>query len=197
MKRSRFDVLKIKTSNTALLWKNVDGIAPQAAAVKLDHAMLNWMSELTNTLSIWIDKGLEMTEGELILARANLGSVVESWLKFFYCVYYDDYSKEPIKDKNNNSIEPEDAFFEKLKNFSTGKLWDDENSDDFKWVDSVQHKRNAIHSFRYKEIGTACDFLSDVDYLCNFVENVISRLPPIEDYFETYPAGYVINPYFE
>ncbi len=46
--------------------------------------MLEWQSELTITLKIWIDKGLTMSTGELILARANLGAVVESWLKFFY-----------------------------------------------------------------------------------------------------------------
>lgn len=197
MKRSKFDILKIHTNNVALIWRDVYGIAPTEAAIKLDHAMLNWMSELTNTLGIWIDKGLTMTEGELILARANLGAVVESWLKFFYCVHYDAYSKEPIKDKNNIIIEPEDAYFDKLKKYSTGKLWDDEESEDFKWVSSVQKKRNAIHSFEYRDIGTAWDFLSDIDSLYDFVENILSHLPPVEDYIETYPVGYVVNPYFE
>ena len=42
MKRSKFDVLKIKTNNAALIWKDVHGIAPDAAATKLDAAMLNW-----------------------------------------------------------------------------------------------------------------------------------------------------------
>ena len=106
MKRSKFDVLKIKTNNAALIWKDVHGIAPDAAATKLDAAMLNWQSELTQTLEIWISKGLSMTEGELILARANLGAVVESWLKFFYCVYYDDYCKDPITNSKGKMVEP-------------------------------------------------------------------------------------------
>ena len=54
------------------------------------------MSELTDTLKIWIDKGSTMTEGELILARTNMGALVESWIKFFYCVYYEDYMKIPL-----------------------------------------------------------------------------------------------------
>ena len=33
MKRSKFDVLKIKTNNAALIWKDVHGIAPDAAAI--------------------------------------------------------------------------------------------------------------------------------------------------------------------
>ena len=87
----KYDVLVILTNNAALIWKEARGIAPDSAADKLEDAMLEWQSELKKKKKIWIDKGLTMTTGELILARANLGAVVESWLKFFYTVYYDDY----------------------------------------------------------------------------------------------------------
>lgn len=127
-----------------------------------------------------------MTDGELILARANIGAVVESWLKFFYCVYYEDYCKNPIKNFKGYMIEPEEASFENLKEFSTGKLWDGTTSQEYIWVDSVQHKRNAIHSFKYRDIGTSQNFLDDVEYLCEFVDNILNHLPPIEDYIETY-----------
>ena len=197
-RRTSFDILTIQTNNTALIWKDVHGIAPDNAAKKLDIAMLDWQSELTKTLKIWIDKGLNMTVGELILARANLGAVVESWLRFFYCVFYDDYINQPMKNKKGQILEPEkDMRFEDLKKFSTGILWDDENSKDYIWVDSIQKKRNAIHSFTYKDIGTPLDFLLDVDYLCEFVDMILNHLPPVEDYIECYPAGYVPNVYFE
>lgn len=197
-RRSSFDILTIQTNNTALIWKDVHGIAPDNAAKKLDIAMLDWQSELTKTLKIWIDKGLDMTVGELILARANLGAVVESWLRFFYCVFYDDYINQPMKNKKGQILEPEkDMRFEDLKKFSTGILWDDEKSKDYIWVDSIQKKRNAIHSFTYKDIGTPLDFLLDVDYLCEFVDMILNHLPPVEDYIECYPAGYVLNVYFE
>ena len=197
-RRSSFDILTIQTNNTALIWKDVHGIAPDNAAKKLDIAMLDWQSELTKTLKIWIDKGLDMSVGELILARANLGAVVESWLRFFYCVFYDDYINQPMKNKKGQILEPEkDMRFEDLKKFSTGILWDDENSKDYLWVDSIQKKRNAIHSFTYKDIGTPLDFLLDVDYLCEFVDMILNHLPPVEDYIECYPAGYELNVYFE
>lgn len=89
--KEKYDLLRINTKNTALLWKNVHGIATEATAQKLDIAMLDWMSSLTDALQIWIDKGCSMTDGELILARTNLGALVESWLKLFYCVFYEDY----------------------------------------------------------------------------------------------------------
>ena len=197
-RRSSFDILTIQTYNTALIWKDVHGIAPDNAAKKLDIAMLDWQSELTKTLKIWVDKGLDMTVGELILARANLGAVVESWLRFFYCVFYDDYINQPMKNKKGQILEPEnDMRFEDLKKFSTGILWDDEKLKDYLWVDSIQKKRNAIHSFTYKDIGTPLDFLLDVDYLCEFVDMILTHLPPVEDYIECYPAGYVLNVYFE
>lgn len=196
-RRNKYDVLVILTNNAALIWKEARGIAPDSAADKLDDAMLEWQSELTITLKIWIDKGLAMTTGELILARANLGAVVESWLKFFYCVYYDDYCKDPITNNKGKMIEPEKASFNDLKDFSCGKLWDDKNSQEYVWVDSVQHKRNAIHSFRYRDIGTTLEFLDDINHLYSFVDNVLSHFPPLEDCIEVYPAGYVMNPYLD
>lgn len=195
-RRNRYEALTIITNNEALLWKQSRGYAPNSAADKLDKAMLEWQSELTQTLKIWIDKGLAMTTGELILARANLGAVVESWLKFFYSVYYEDYCKSPIT-KGGKMVEPEKAQFEDLKNFSNGKLWDNANSSEYVWVDSVQKKRNAIHSFRYRDIGTTQEFLDDIEHLYDFVDNVLSHFPPLEDYIESYPAGYVMNPYFD
>lgn len=186
---TKFDILKIKTSNTMLLWKDVYGIASNSSAKKLYKAMLEWQTELTSTLEIWINKGLTMSEGELILARANLGAVVESWLKLFYCIYYDDYCKNPITHKKR-MIEPENASFEDLNIFSTGKLWDSYASDEFLWVESVRYKRNAIHSFKYRNIGTSQDFLDDIDYLYEFVDNILFHLPPIEDCIESYPVGY-------
>ena len=194
-KRERFDTLCIITNNAALLWKNARGIAPDDVADKMDIAMLDWQSSLTQTLRIWIEKGLSMSNGELILARANLGAVVESWLKFFYCVFYDQYSVNPKTDRSGRSIEPENLKFEDLKNFSTGKLWNSAASPEYLWVDSVQHKRNAIHSFKFKDIGTPQEFLDDIDKLYDFVDNVYSHFPPLEDYIAIYPSDYQ-NPYF-
>ena len=182
--------------NTSLIWKDIHGIATEATAQKLDIAMLDWMSSLTDSLQIWIDKGLFMTDGELILARTNLGALVESWLKLFYCVYYEDYLRNPKTGKKGKMIEPEELSFETLKNFSVGILWDDQQNKEYIWVDKVQHYRNAIHSFKWREIGTAVEFIDDISVFCDFVDNILNHFPPIEDYIETYPAGYISNPSF-
>ena len=81
--------------------------------------------------------------------------------------------------------------FDDLKKYSKGILWYDDNDPFYLWVDKIQHYRNAIHSFRYRDIGTAADFINDMDSLCDFVEMIRNRLPSIEDYFDVYPSGYV------
>lgn len=194
--QNKYDALVSHTNYVARVWKKVRGFAPDSVADKLDIAMLDWQSELTNTLKIWIDKGYTMTTGELILARVNIGAVVESWLKFFYCVYYEDYCKIPIENKAKKMQEPEKVTLEQLKVFSSGILWDDETSTEYAWVDSVQHKRNAIHSFNYRDIGTKHEFLDDINHLYDFVDNILTRLPPIEDFIGDHLWDYVVDPYY-
>ena len=184
----------------ALVWKESRGIAPDSVADKLDDAMLKWMSELTDTLKIWIDKGSTMTEGELILARTNMGALVESWLKFFYCVYYEDYMKNPLTQNKKGktiTVEPNNMRFEDLKNFSKGILWDDDKDPLYVWVDKIQHYRNAVHAFNYRNIGNAIEFMADMEEFYKYVNHILNHLPPIEDFLPSYPAGYVMNVYFD
>lgn len=147
------------------------------AAGKLDQAMLKWITELTECLRIWINKGVSMTEGELILARANMTSLVESWLKFFYCVYYEDYSNNPKVDKKGNIIEPNEMKFEDLKIFSR-KILRNTNDNWDKWVEKIQKQRNAIHAFNFKNIGNNIEFLSDISIYNNYIQLIIKMLPP-------------------
>lgn len=195
-RRSDYEILRIQTSNTAIMWKESRGVAPDSVADKMDDAMLSWMSELTDTLKIWIDKSVSMTDGELILARTNMGALVESWLKFFYCVFYEDYIQNPKMIKGK-MIEPNNMKFDELKNFSTGILWDDKNSSMYLWVDKIQHYRNAVHAFNYRNIGTAIEFMEDMDEFYKFVEHILNHIPSIEDYIPYYPVGYIMNVYYE
>ena len=183
---NKYEKLKQITHHTEVVWKNSRGIAPDSVADKLDEAMLNWITQLTEALSIWIDKDINLTEGELILAKTNLGALTECWLKFFYCVYYEDYLKNPKLDRKNQIIEPNKMSFEVLKQFSIGILWDSNNDPKYKWVDKVQHQRNAIHAFNYRNIGTPREFLDDIEYLYEGVDSLRLRLPPLEDCMEYY-----------
>lgn len=96
--------IQILTKDITDSWSESRGIAPDSVADKVDTAMFDWMNDLTGTLGIWIDKGLDMTDGELILAHANLGSLVECWLRFFYCAFYEDYVRNPYMKMEKASI---------------------------------------------------------------------------------------------
>lgn len=170
-----------ETNYQVKIWRRSKGIAPKEVIEKLDKAMLNWLIELTETLKIWLDRKETISDGELILARANLGAVVEGWLKFFYSVYYVDFCKNPLKNKRDKQIEPEKMSFEDLKQFSTGILWENRNSDYYKWVTSIQEKRNAIHSFNFREIGDFNLFILDLEKLEDFIYYISNRMPPLED----------------
>lgn len=158
-------------------WENPYGWAPNNASELLSIAKFDWLLSLTKTLEIWIDKSICMSDGELLLARANLGSLVEGWMKLFYCVYYNDYTnnekKRVVKGKE---IKPNELSFEFLRNFSLGKLWECGDAWGI-WVEKVQHMRNAIHSFNDRNIGTAIEFLEDVELYFEFINEINTMLP--------------------
>ena len=183
------------TSNTCLIWKCSRGFAPDKAADLLDEAQLNWIEELTCTLKIWVDKGVSMTDGELILARANLGSIVESWIRLFLSIYVEDYDNNPYLNNKGKKVPLKKMRFVDLQNYFCDVVY---GSDKYKsWLESVRKKRNAIHSFKDTDIGTPADFLDDIEQLYSFVDTIVNRLPPIEDYVEHYPEGYEYVSFWE
>lgn len=50
MSITKYEEIKIRTKNNEILWKNIHGIATEDTANIMDKAMLNWLTELTNTL---------------------------------------------------------------------------------------------------------------------------------------------------
>lgn len=176
--------IRSKTKATIQSWSETCGLAPKGVTGKLDAAMFDWMGDLTDSLDIWIAKSLDMTDGELILAWTNLGALVECWLRFFYCVYYEDYMKNPKPGKKGKPLDPDDKAmtFDCLIQYSKGVLWDNLQDPLYRWVYKIQHYRNAIHAFSYRKIGRSSDFILDIEQYSLFVDKVIDRLPPIEDY---------------
>jgi len=159
-------------------WSNPQGWAPDEAAKLLKDAKLNWLSDLTRCLKIWVNRDVDLTEGELLLARANIGSLVEGWLKLFYCIYFKDYQsdKDNLIDKEGNLITPNNLKFERLRQFSNNRLWTKDDGWD-EWVLGVQQKRNAIHAFNDKDIGDSDTFITDVYKFYDFIRMINNKLP--------------------
>lgn len=198
-----FSVDKIQKRSKQILnfWKTGAKFwAPKEVSEKLEIARIDWLLDLTDCLNIWYDKNIKMTEGELILAYANLGSLVEGWLKLFYCVYYMHYIENPIKNsKTKKMIEPNKLKLDVLKNFSRDNLWQIDELEKkldgqfinyyllernamerdkwIKWIEKIQQRRNAIHSFNNREIGTPTEYLDDINIFADFIDFIDSRLP--------------------
>lgn len=173
------------TNKKMSAWSDHEGYAPPEASVKLNKMMSNWIISLTETLRIWAKKGTCMTDGELILACTNIGSLVECMMKFVLCVYVLDYERNPVLNSNGKVIQPEKLMLDKLKDYCFKNVWDPSlttlhaplYTDMALWVDSIQHKRNAIHAFNKKEIGDAFDFQEDIENYWKFLKMVCDTLP--------------------
>src|SRR5690606_23061743 len=67
------------------------GWAQGKAAALLNRSMLHWQVSLAESLSRWVNTS---SDGDLILAWANLGALVEGQMKLFLCVYYHNYEND-------------------------------------------------------------------------------------------------------
>ncbi|MCL4554859.1 MAG: hypothetical protein M1617_04185 [Actinobacteria bacterium] len=166
------------TSDTMAFWKTATGWAPAEAAGLLSRSMLEWQASLAASLPRWIHAS---EDGDLILAWANLGALVEGMLRLFLCVYYADYQddEQPMW-MSGNVQQPDEASLELLRQFFVSSVWTGEwnwNS----YVQFVQLRRNAIHAFRPRDIGTFDEWRAALRIHLAFVCDLNDRLP--------YPAG--------
>lgn len=170
---------KIKdiTETNLNAWKNARGYAPDDVADKIDLIMIDWIISLTNCLNTW-NKNIEnLTVGELILARANLGTLVENWLKFFIVIYLESYNSNPVRNSKGKKIKPEKIRFDVLRKYYKNNILVKSGGKFNDWIQSIQTKRNAIHAFNYKEIGTNQELQNDFNSYLDFIEYLINRMP--------------------
>jgi len=166
--------------NMMTFWKNSAGWAPVDAASLLNKSMLEWQSSLADLLPGW---NRPLTDGELILAWANVGAIVEGQLKLFLSVYYEDYAAdvEALK-KNGKLVDPDAITLEPLRVYFKKKIWhSSENWDE--WILMVLQRRNAIHAFKCKDIGSSADFHAEFHRLLEFAHSINSRLPYPNDVY--------------
>lgn len=230
------------TENNLNLWEKYSGIGPIEVHEILSNVRFDRIISLTEALEIWVSKEL-MTDGELILANTNLGSLVESWLKFFYVVHYwsnvknlnynqfkegkkskkrIEYEDRKVSIENNGSVQteqkkelselraemkeilkaPNDLQLDFLIHYSKDNLLllvDIDNHDNehiyneklYDWLRGIQKKRNSIHSFNSKEIGTTADFKKGLQSFLELLIEILDRVPPLEDLILDYsPENY-------
>lgn len=160
-------------------WRNAAGWAPDEAETILSRSRLDWLQALSESLYTWIEVYRTSTdnEGKLILAWTNLGALLEGGIKLFLSVYMINYSqsKHRYLDKKNKLIEPDVLPLEKLKVFLQK-----EEIFEMKWypfISLIQERRNAIHAYKHREIGTWTEFYHSIKELRTFTQEIKDRLP--------------------
>jgi len=152
--------------------------APKQAADLMSASRLDRQVSLSETLKLWIrDINDELTDGELILAWANLGTLVEGTLKLFCSIYCEDYRKDKraARNKAGEIIDPDVLCLEQLKVicYKSGgfeREW-------FNFIQLVQQRRNAIHAYQDKSIGNTKEFYKCLAKYLRFIERIQRRIP--------------------
>lgn len=164
------------------------GWAPVTAAELLGKSRLDWQTSLSGSLRRWISGPDEtLTSGDLILAWANLGSLIEGTIKLILSVYYEQYKTDidALKKagaylyKQKKPKCPDGLTLEPLRRFCAEKKIMD--TDDLDLVKRVQERRNAIHAFKHRTIGDDAEFQQALRGYLQMMRNIIGRLPPYQD----------------
>lgn len=169
--------VRIETLTTRMMhfWKSAHGWAPIEAAGLLNSSMLEWQASLSTSLRRWVSAS---SDGDLILAWANLGALVEGQLKLFLSVYYKDYAADAdaIRDRSGGLTDPDGSTLEPIRQFFVERIWN-VGADWNPYVVRVQRRRNAIHAFRARDIGTFDDWRDELAVHLSFVRDINSSVP--------------------
>ncbi|AMD59430.1 hypothetical protein AWN88_14250 [Agrobacterium tumefaciens] len=178
------DIVTVQ-AGLADFWSNAHGWTPADGAALLASARLDWTPSLARSLHRWAQP-VALADGDLILAWANLGSILESSLRLFLGVYITDYRNSREDLEAINAIEqrganqgqpypPSSIQFEKIRQLLSRREIFPAN--DLTFVGLVQSRRNAIHAFNNREIGNAEEFRSAVAIYRVFIAELATRLP--------------------
>lgn len=185
-------IKRIENLNRGLahFWKAAHSWAPVEAAGLLSKSRLDWQVSLSSSLSLWWrDPPNSLSDGELILAWANLGSLIEGTLKLFLSVYYNDFRNDIdnfkasgiYNKKSKSSKSPDGLTLEPLRKYVlAGALVEPEGD---ALIKKVQDRRNAIHAFQDRPIGDDAEFWGAVRGYLNMLRGVNDRLPYPDDLY--------------
>jgi hypothetical protein len=167
-------------------WSKSHGWSPIDAANLLSKSRLDWLVSLSHSLYKWEENpGEKAKHGDLILAWANLGALVEGSMKFFLSVYYHNYKVDNNAImQRGQQVEPDGAMFNGLRLFFKKSVWNDvELKDKNDWLKEVQGKRNAIHAYRDRDIDDFHSFRHHVKKYLSFLIDLLGRVPYPDDIY--------------
>jgi len=190
------DRIETLNHNLAHFWRTSSGWAPVEAAGLLSKSRLDWQISLSNSLRIWVRQPPDaLSAGELILAWVNLGSLMEGTMKLLLSVYYKDYLAdiEGLKasrafDNKKQAPKPPDTLpFDILLSYFKSKDLLDAESQEVATL--TQQRRNAVHAFKDRPIGSGTEFQKVVRNYLKMLRDVNLRLPYPEQQYIPQETG--------
>jgi len=159
-----------------IFWSGAKGWAPLEAAKLLNKSRLDRQVSLSRCLKLWVTASSpEVQDGNLILAWANLGSLIEGSMKLFLSVWYKTYKSDIDAIKRKGKLQDPDGLqLEPIRQFFKKRIWDG-TLDGF--IQIIQQRRNAIHAFKDRNIGTINEFFDNVRKYLNILRYINYRLP--------------------
>lgn len=150
------------------------------AAALLSKSRLDWQVELSKTLHLWlVSPESDRRHAHLILGWANVGALVEGTMKWFLSVFFSDYANsiDALKSRRTGiAISPDEQSLEPLRQFFHKQIW--ERGDRWnKWVELVQSRRNAVHAFKHRELGTHPELVEAIEDYFDFLTEHEGRVP--------------------
>ncbi|MGE3779907.1 MAG: hypothetical protein AB7F89_22150 [Pirellulaceae bacterium] len=173
-------ILKVKQAHQriATTWRD-GGWAPPKAAELLRGLNLDRLVSLAASLEIWTKRPpADQEEGRLVLSWANLGALVEGTMCWFLCVHEDSYAESPLINKRGDIIAPDDIWFARLIDFFTSTVLDPVAAQRWRsWLDMVRERRNSIHAYRRRDLGTFQELRRAIRQYADFLGDLQSRVP--------------------
>jgi hypothetical protein len=160
-------------------WSESHGWAPAEASTLLARSRLDRQVALSHCLTLWTPEShpQERQEGALILGWANLGALVEGTLKWFLSVYLADYQEDRIL-RHRKAVEPEAAMLDELRGFFANHVWTDNEKQEWDpWLAEIRDRRNALHAFKEREIGSFVDLHRGVRRYLELIRTLDGRVP--------------------
>ncbi len=170
-------------------WSKSHGWAPPETAEYLWSVRLDRQEALSKSLRKRVSLLNDPTEdGELILAWVNLGAMVEGTLALFIGIWLEAYRTDAHAIlKKKAIIDPDSLTLDELRRFvvTTGRLseepriaiglgFEDEPFEMNEYVKHVRDRRNAIHAFKDRVIGTIDEFHEAVRKYYEFLRHMLA-----------------------
>jgi hypothetical protein len=164
------------------LWSD-GGWAPPDGARLLRQARLDRLVSLSHALRLWLDEAAgDDAEGRLILAWANLGTLVEGTMKWFLCVYECHYALGRVVTEGGRELDPDELRFLRLCQFFRDHVWDPRGTDGwYSWCDKVRRRRNAVHAYEDRDLGTWDKFHRDIQRYRDLLQELEAGVPDPPD----------------